>query len=189
MCNTNLHISKYKLYMLWETSRRPYIKWSVPCGLWGKRIPHREDSKYKTLRWEQAWYEESEGVRKVIAEGSREGPTIRTLPLTIWEGRVLDCQQRNKVLVNAGQETHCKAENQQAETPIQSLSRNRERHNGGLDHGADLSTLISHHLYPSSTHPSQTTPKMYLEDSCLWLCLVSSARCACGNPIHALLQQ
>lgn len=147
-------------------SRRSYRKWSVPCGLWGKRIPHREDSKYKTLRWEQAWHEESEGVRKVMAEGGGFSTTIRTLPLTIWEGRVLDCQQRNRVLLNAEQGTHCKDENQQAETPVQSLSRNQETHNGGLDHDADLSTLISHHLYPSSTHLSQTTPTMYLEDSC-----------------------
>lgn len=107
-------------------SRRPYRKWSVPCGLWGKRIPHREDSKYKTLRWEQAWHEESEGVRKVMAEGGGFSTTIRTLPLTIWEGRVLDCQQRNRVLLNAEQGTHCKDENQQAETPVQSLSRNQD---------------------------------------------------------------
>lgn len=96
--NTNVHVSKYKLYMLWEKSTRPYMNWSE---LWGQGIPDREDSNNKpNMRTPRG--QRGNGWGRGLRDHHKPYG-IRALPLIIWEGRVLEHQQNNRISVNAGQ--------------------------------------------------------------------------------------
>lgn len=86
--------------------------------------------------------------------------------------------------MKAGQGTDYEVENQEAETPVHSIFLGSGDQWGWLGPGCWPVQPYLPSLIPK-LHASQTAPKTYLEDSCLWACVcVSSAQHACWNPIH-----